>query len=380
MRGTHHYQVIYAQLRKEIAEGRYTVGMRLPTEKELCKQFSVSRATAKHVMDILVNEGFVTRTKGKGTFLVARTPMEHKNPSWQGSKLIGVILPDFSDVFGGRLLHGIEAECTDKGVHLLLRLSKGSYELERRALCEMEVLGIQGFIIAPLMREMYNPKLLELLLKRFPVVILDRRMPGLDASFVGTDNETSVQRIMEHLFSLGHEQIAWISPPIVPTTPLELRQNAFLHAHMQRGQVPNRQLWYNKVLSTTPGQGTSRQIQADIEGITGLLQAHSEITAVFTSEYNVAWMVAHAASRIGLCVPEDLSIACFDLPGSYALQQEFTHIQQDEEGIGNAAVRMLIQHMERPDAPHEDVRFAGAFYIGRSTAPVRRQKTIDRAT
>jgi GntR family transcriptional regulator len=64
----YHYQ-LRELLRDEIAAGRWEVGERLPSERELCETFNLSRTTVREAIDALVNEGFLRREKGRGTFV-----------------------------------------------------------------------------------------------------------------------------------------------------------------------------------------------------------------------------------------------------------------------------------------------------------------------
>lgn len=372
MSEVHLYQTIYDSLRKEIAEGKYTVGMRLPTERELCERFDVSRITAKRALDMLADDGIVERAKGKGTYVVDCKPVyRQQKSSMSADMFIGVIIPDFSDAFGTKLLYGIEKGCGERGVNFLFRMTRGDYETEQRVISEMERIGIKGLLIAPVTEAIYNPKLLQLILKKFPIVIMDRSMPGVDACFVGTDNTASVKQAMDYLFDLGHKDIAWISPPIKHTTPLDLRQNAFIESHIEHNCLPDSKLWYNNIQAVRPGNATPDVIQQDLENLMAHLKAHPEITAVFASEYNVAWLIKQAAQTLGLRIPQDLSIVCFDLPNSFSQFREITYIRQDEEGIGRKAVQLLLERIEDADLPNETISFVGEFNIGRSTAPVR---------
>jgi len=47
-------------------------GDRLPSDAELCKQFSVSRMTARQAVGLLLSEGLLYRRRGQGTFVAAR--------------------------------------------------------------------------------------------------------------------------------------------------------------------------------------------------------------------------------------------------------------------------------------------------------------------
>ncbi|WP_016906727.1 GntR family transcriptional regulator [Streptomyces xiaopingdaonensis] len=69
------YAQLVEDLRSGIEAGRWPVGSRLPSERELCRQFDVSRITVRHAIDTAVREGLVERVHGVGTF-VARPPVE----------------------------------------------------------------------------------------------------------------------------------------------------------------------------------------------------------------------------------------------------------------------------------------------------------------
>lgn len=62
------YQVVARELRAQILQGEYQDGRRLPTEVELADKYDVSRQTIRRAFQDLVSEGFVHRTRGRGTF------------------------------------------------------------------------------------------------------------------------------------------------------------------------------------------------------------------------------------------------------------------------------------------------------------------------
>ena len=64
----YHYQ-LRELLRDEIVAGRWAVNERLPSERELCEAFDLSRTTIREAIDALVNEGLLRREKGRGTFV-----------------------------------------------------------------------------------------------------------------------------------------------------------------------------------------------------------------------------------------------------------------------------------------------------------------------
>ncbi|MGC9321775.1 MAG: GntR family transcriptional regulator [Kosmotogaceae bacterium] len=63
------YYKLYVNLKESLNSGKYQKGDKLPTEKELCQNYGISRLTVRRAMDELRREGFIERLKGKGTFV-----------------------------------------------------------------------------------------------------------------------------------------------------------------------------------------------------------------------------------------------------------------------------------------------------------------------
>lgn len=62
------YVTVREHLRELIADG-LPVGAPIPSERELCEQFGVSRMTVRQAVDALVVEGALERVQGRGTFV-----------------------------------------------------------------------------------------------------------------------------------------------------------------------------------------------------------------------------------------------------------------------------------------------------------------------
>lgn len=60
----------------KIQTGQWPVGYMLPTELELCEQFGVSRPSVRTALLSLVNDGYLMRIKGKGTFVTTPQRLE----------------------------------------------------------------------------------------------------------------------------------------------------------------------------------------------------------------------------------------------------------------------------------------------------------------
>lgn len=66
-------QPVYLQLadllQEKIKSHHYTVGNKIPSERELSETFGISRMTVRKAIDTLIDKGLLTRLQGKGTFV-----------------------------------------------------------------------------------------------------------------------------------------------------------------------------------------------------------------------------------------------------------------------------------------------------------------------
>jgi DNA-binding GntR family transcriptional regulator len=63
--------VVRSELRRAIIEGEFPPGSKLPNEESLCDRFAVSRITLREAVRGLMEDGYVIRRQGAGTFVTA---------------------------------------------------------------------------------------------------------------------------------------------------------------------------------------------------------------------------------------------------------------------------------------------------------------------
>ena len=63
-----HYQ-LYEILLNRIKTNEWSVNQKIPTERELCDLFKVSRITVRQALSVLAKEGYLYRKQGRGTFV-----------------------------------------------------------------------------------------------------------------------------------------------------------------------------------------------------------------------------------------------------------------------------------------------------------------------
>lgn len=70
------YIQIHNQIKKDIEGGKWRVGERIPSERELAVDFSVSRMTLRQAIQTLVDEGILERRVGAGTYVASQKVQE----------------------------------------------------------------------------------------------------------------------------------------------------------------------------------------------------------------------------------------------------------------------------------------------------------------
>lgn len=69
------YEQLRIALRERLESQALAPGERLPSEAQLCQKYGVSRITVRRAVDDLVEEGYLERRQGKGTFVAQKRAM-----------------------------------------------------------------------------------------------------------------------------------------------------------------------------------------------------------------------------------------------------------------------------------------------------------------
>jgi DNA-binding LacI/PurR family transcriptional regulator len=343
------YTRIYNDLLAKIRGGVFGAGSRLPSEKELSEQYGVSRITSKNALEALRKEGYVQRMPGRGTFVSdsAFTKLSDgaltklRKPVDDSHRIIGLIIEDFSESFGSFIISGVEHACAEQGLYMLLKRSFGSQKLEAAAIHELLELGVTGLIIMPVHGDTYNAIILKLAIENFPLVLLDRELAGVPASFVGTENLSAARDLTEYLFQTGCHHICFVGPAAEGTSTIAQRIVGFTKCNATHGVLVNDADLLLSFRSTIPGE--EQDIEHDTQMIAAYLGERPETDAFFVSEYNLALIVYKALTQMRKRIPEDCALVCFDGPENFIDDYRFTHIRQGEELIGRACVELLVE-------------------------------------
>ncbi len=166
------YMQVYLDLKDRIAGGDFQRGTQIPTEKELMRHYNISITTLRRAIDILCQEGLLTKKQGSGTYVnggSANMPSIPPLPEKPAAELrIAVVIPDVSRMapegdarhwqLNLRRVDGIYQEANRRGVSIRLFDLSESFDLAEFdgaiifRVFEIEMEDVFDNLVAPLKR------------------------------------------------------------------------------------------------------------------------------------------------------------------------------------------------------------------------------------
>jgi LacI family transcriptional regulator len=130
------------------------------------------------------------------------------------TKTLGVVLSDIENPFFSRALRGVSDVAHREGYEVVLVNTDEDLQTERNAVRVLTEKRVDGLVVSP-SEGQDTSHLASAISSGTPVVLLDRRIPGLRADTVGIDNRSAAREATERLLALGHRRIALVTgaPP-----------------------------------------------------------------------------------------------------------------------------------------------------------------------
>jgi GntR family transcriptional regulator of arabinose operon len=349
------YQSIMEQYQDQIHSAKLKTGDRIPTEHELAEMFNVSRITAIRAVKELEHLGLVSRTKGKGTFVNDRTDWKsseaevaNKEKFGHSLPILSIVLP-FDEYYGYEILRGAEKAARENGYYVTFHCSSYSTTREREIINKLRKDGVQGIIVYPVSSYHNIDVFGEMIIDRYPFVIIDRNIEGLDVPHVVSNNYQGFHSIVSHLVELGHRKIAFVGSSIREAASITERYKGYCKALINSG-ISLRPEWVVDLSLETPSlpSGPSAGRNASVsEALTKLLSLDHFPTAITAVNDVIAMIVMKEALQMGITIPDQLSITGFDnLSFCEHLEIPLTTVEQSFFSMGEEAVSMLVHDIK----------------------------------
>src|SRR5579859_6392304 len=306
------------------------------TMTDIARDLKVSVVT---VSKVLRNDGKISAATRKRVLRKAKELNYQMN--WVARSLvtrrtftIGLLLPDFTHPFFAEIAKTVAETIRPHGYHLIISYFEEDPELEARETETLLARQVDGLIIASAQSPNHLEMFEQIQQRRVPYILIDRPMPGVNASFVGVDNEVIGRIATAHLIAQGCRRIAHLHGPGIGIAIGRLE--GYRQALAKHGLRPQS----NYLVEGGFGDKTG------YEGMRQLLRRQPPPDGVFCYNDPVAIGAIKAIREAGFDVPRDISvIGAGNVHYSDLLAVPLSTVDQETSQIGRRAAELLIQRI-----------------------------------
>ncbi len=326
--------------------------------KDVAARAGVSTATVSHVINQTRFVSEETRQK-----VIAAIETLNYQPSaiarglvTNSTKTVGLIVSDITNPFFTAVARGVEDEINQHGYHTIFCNTDEAPAREDEYLRLLSARQIDGLIIAPTGTR--SERLIRMAQANTPIVLLDRNSPGLEAPFVGVDNEAGAYQATRFLIQLGHRRIGVLTGLETISTQIE-RLNGYKQA-LQEANMPfdevfivyaasrwqsNQPNYINGNISTPPKSLTNLQMTPIVfQTLDQLFDLPNRPTALFVTNNQMTLGALHTLKARNLRCPQDVSLLSFDDHDWASLfSPALTVIRQPTYQVGQTAAKLLMK-------------------------------------
>jgi len=312
--------------------------------KDIARDLNVSVVTISKVLRNHSDIGPATRKR-----VLQRVKELGYQPNWVARSLvtrrtyiIGLVVPDLMHSFFAEVAKGVGRKLRPRGYNVVISNSEEDSQLEAEEVNLLLARQVDGLLLASAQKPGQSDLFERIEEHKVPVVLIDRRISGLDLSYVGVDDKQVGLLATEHLIERGCRRIAHIRGPQISTGLGRLA--GYRQALSRHGlRVASRY-----VLAGDSGDSTG------YEAMRRLLALDPPPDGVFCYNDPVAAGAMKAVLEAGLRVPEDLAVVgAGNVHYSDLLRVPLSTVDQSSSLIGEHAADLLLDLVEskRPRRP-----------------------------
>jgi LacI family repressor for deo operon, udp, cdd, tsx, nupC, and nupG len=326
---------------------------------EVAKKAGVSEATVSRVLNGRGGVSESTRT----AVLTALDVLGYERPTklrGERARLVGLVLPELQNPIFPALAEVVTGSLAQRGYTpaLCARTIGGVSEADYvEMLLDHQVSGVifagGSYALADAKHEHYR----RLTDRGLPVVLVNAGVDKLGFPRVSTDDAVAVEQAYGHLRSLGHERIGAVLGP--------------------QDHVPSRRKLAAMIKAAGGEEATFVELSSfSMEGarVAAARLIERGVTGVVCASDVLALGTIRAARRLGLRVPEDVSVVGFDDSAFMTCTDPpLTTVRQPIETMGQAAVDLLVTQIEGAGVTPDELLFEPELVVRGSTAAAPRR-------
>jgi DNA-binding LacI/PurR family transcriptional regulator len=291
-----------------------------------------------------------------------------RGPNSKQSKAIGVLNPSISNSYFMEIDEAIEHRLSEEGFMMFLCSTGDNYSHERKRLNDMLSRKVDGIIIIDPYNENYTSGFLQSIARKLPLALVHSNESIHDLNSVIIDQALAMLKVMEMLWGLGHRDIAFLRASAGYSYDIKqrvwedyLRRNGIAAKPGRIINVDGERRSFEEVLRSAE------------EKIFSALSEEGHPTAIFACNDTMALGSLHATQRLGIRVPEDVSIVGYDNTFlAIGAGTPITSVDMKMNSLGNAAVDLLFHAMNGRDPEPRRILIKPELILRASTGIAKR--------
>jgi GntR family transcriptional regulator, arabinose operon transcriptional repressor len=337
------YQRLRDHLANEMLAGRLKPGQAIPSENTLVQSLGLARMTVRQAMVSLESDGLIRRVQGKGNFVHEEARRKLK----RGLDVFALVVPETREGFYPSLLHGFETAAAE--LHHQTIICRTADDVGRQAGIILQLIDkkVGGVAINPTTPQPTPAYQIRQVQERgIPVVLCHRGVEGISAPLLALPYREIGRLAGKTLAEHGHRKAAFFTAQ--PSPAVRQREEGLQEAGREGGCDLRVESVY---LVERPIKAREESCWAALREVFAGLDPP---TAIFTSFDSMAEMIYLMLPRLGLRVPQDVSLlGCGGSWRDSALIRQITSVVVDELALGQKAVA-LLHEMRRGDRAIDD--------------------------
>lgn len=352
------YQIVIDDLMEKINTNQFHFETPICTEKQLMEDYHISRITAKRAIMELEYQGILYRKRGVGSF-VARDIFERNHFVRKSSRILPLVIPfSISNKYLMDMIQQINLKINPFNCFLSIFIAGQSSAKEQAILSQLLEQDVSGLIYFPCSMDFHLDLLNQFVLRDLPVILLDLSTTVPYLHSVLCDNAAGERLLTNHLISLGHTRIAYLSEVgISRLSSIYERFSGYLSAMRQADLVVEPSFVVPEIRGADSHEAFLYQVQ----------RLHAcGVTAIECENDGVARSVIECCRELSIRVPEDISVCGFD-----ANDSEITSVYQNELEMAEQIGDIFLEASEHNPMEGKRVVVPVKLELGSSTGPCR---------
>jgi LacI family transcriptional regulator len=263
----------------------------------------------------------------------------------QRSNIVGVMVFDITDPFCTPILRGLENSLYQANYLSLLADAHNEPHRFERYLEMLLDRRVEGLIIIANWLVTDIKLLADLTERQVPTVVAGREVDFDLASTVSVDNESGAAMALEHLYRLGHRDIAFLRGPKALSSSGQ-RWKGIRNFAQSAGFT----LDSKKIAELPESLDANSSFEAGVQLTSELLRCGKSFTALLAYDDVTALGALRALKKKGVRVPEDCSVIGFDDVAQAGISiPSLTTIRQPMEAMGAMSAGIVLEAIKAVD-------------------------------